>query len=120
VIAGNEDFFALTKRIHNFLHGSSGDGGDLDAFGHLVKDAARVVPYVRGFRDLGRSGNQLARRVFPGCAALPGLTRCADTLPGRDPARFFNRHRGASRFEASTLCEVGRPLRISRIHGRLS
>jgi hypothetical protein len=24
VIAGNEEFFALTKRIHNFLHGSSG------------------------------------------------------------------------------------------------
>jgi trehalose synthase len=29
VIAGDEDFFALTKRIHNFLHGSSGDGGEL-------------------------------------------------------------------------------------------
>ena len=42
-------------------------------------------PYVRAFRDLGRSGNQLARRVFPGCAALPGLTRCADALPGRIP-----------------------------------
>src|SRR5450755_157712 len=30
VIGGNDDFFVLTKRIHNFLHGSSGDGGDLD------------------------------------------------------------------------------------------
>ncbi len=26
VIAGNEDFFVLTKRTHNFLHGSPGDG----------------------------------------------------------------------------------------------
>ncbi len=26
---GGEDFFAVTKRIHNNLHGSSGDGGDL-------------------------------------------------------------------------------------------
>jgi len=40
VIAGNEDFFALTKRIHNFLHGSSGDGGDLD------DDARRVFDEV--------------------------------------------------------------------------
>src|SRR5450755_3323012 len=40
VIAGNEDFFALTKRIHNFLHGSSGAGGDLD------DDARRVFDEV--------------------------------------------------------------------------
>src|SRR5450755_2249590 len=40
VIAGNEDFFVLTKRIHNFLHGSSGDGGDLDG------DARRVFDEV--------------------------------------------------------------------------
>ena len=29
VIAGNDPFFALTKRIHNNLHGAIGDGGDL-------------------------------------------------------------------------------------------
>ena len=29
VIGGNPDFFRITKRIHNFLHGSPGDGGDL-------------------------------------------------------------------------------------------
>src|SRR5450755_1825470 len=40
VIAGNEDFFVLTKRIHNFLHGSPGDGGDLD------NDARRVFDEV--------------------------------------------------------------------------
>src|SRR6266540_3293901 len=28
-IRGNEDFFRVTKRIHNHLHGSSGDGGAL-------------------------------------------------------------------------------------------
>jgi trehalose synthase len=28
-ISGNEPFFAVTKRIHNNLHGSSGDGGGL-------------------------------------------------------------------------------------------
>jgi trehalose synthase len=31
VIAGTPDFFAVTKRIHNRLHGSEGDGGPLDA-----------------------------------------------------------------------------------------
>src|SRR4051794_36755957 len=29
VIAGNPDFFQLTKRIHNNLHGAPGDGGSL-------------------------------------------------------------------------------------------
>jgi trehalose synthase len=30
VIDGNEDFFRVTKRIHNNLHGAPGDGGPLD------------------------------------------------------------------------------------------
>ena len=30
VIAGNADFFTLTKRLHNRLHGAAGDGGPLD------------------------------------------------------------------------------------------
>ena len=30
VIEGNPEFFKVTKRIHNFLHGFEGDGGDLD------------------------------------------------------------------------------------------
>jgi len=29
VITGNHEFFEITKRIHNFLHASSGDGGEL-------------------------------------------------------------------------------------------
>ena len=29
VIAGNPDFFRVTKRIHNHLHGAPGDGGEL-------------------------------------------------------------------------------------------
>jgi trehalose synthase len=31
VIEGDERFFAITKRLHNHLHGSLGDGGALDA-----------------------------------------------------------------------------------------
>lgn len=33
VVEGDAPFFALTKRIHNFLHGSPGDGGALGALG---------------------------------------------------------------------------------------
>lgn len=29
VIEGNEEFFEVTKRIHNLLHGANGDGGEL-------------------------------------------------------------------------------------------
>jgi trehalose synthase len=31
VLDGDPEFFALTKRLHNFLHGSPGDGGGLGA-----------------------------------------------------------------------------------------
>jgi trehalose synthase len=30
VIAGDPEFFRVTKRIHNHLHGAAGDGGELD------------------------------------------------------------------------------------------
>ncbi len=36
VIEGDPDFFAITKRIHNGLHGSAGDGGPLGAKEHDV------------------------------------------------------------------------------------
>src|SRR5215212_5158465 len=29
VVSGNPPFFALTKRLHNRLHGTPGDGGEL-------------------------------------------------------------------------------------------
>ncbi|MGC2207541.1 MAG: glycosyltransferase [Candidatus Dormiibacterota bacterium] len=39
VIEGNENFFDLTKRIHNLLHGSAGDGGDLSPAEMATYDA---------------------------------------------------------------------------------
>lgn len=38
-IGGNPEFFRLTKRIHNRLHESPGDGGPLDREGHLIYQA---------------------------------------------------------------------------------
>jgi trehalose synthase len=39
VIEGNPDFFRVTKRIHNRLHGAIGDGGDLGDTEHAIYDA---------------------------------------------------------------------------------
>jgi trehalose synthase len=53
VISGQPDFFAITKRIHNRLHGFAGDGGPLgDAErevyeGTLVASAEELVGLVR-------------------------------------------------------------------------
>jgi trehalose synthase len=35
-IGANEDFFRITKRIHNHLHGAPGDGGDLGKPEHRI------------------------------------------------------------------------------------
>ena len=52
VISGNPEFFLITKRIHNRLHGFAGDGGPLGAAEHeiydqtLVANAAELVELV--------------------------------------------------------------------------
>ena len=38
VIGGNDEFFAITKRIHNRLHGYAGDGGELGSAERSVYD----------------------------------------------------------------------------------
>jgi len=54
VIPGNPDFFRVTKRMHNHLHGDAGDGGSLD-------EAAR-----RTYEDALRpSAEALAEHVSP-------------------------------------------------------
>ena len=54
VIPGDADFFQVTKRIHNHLHGDAGDGGRLD-------DGARKT-----YEDVLRpSGEALSQRVGP-------------------------------------------------------
>jgi trehalose synthase len=55
VIRGEPEFFEVTKRIHNLLHGSPGDGGELG-------------PDARGVYERGLAGAaaDLAQRVAPG------------------------------------------------------
>ena len=53
VLDGDTDFFRVTKRLHNYLHGSPGDGGTLDdlARSHyeevLAGNLARMLERVR-------------------------------------------------------------------------
>ena len=57
VLDGDPEFFAITKRLHNFLHGDSGDGGPLgaDERAHyervLAGNLEEAVPLVDG-RDI--------------------------------------------------------------------
>jgi trehalose synthase len=51
VVAGNEPFFHLTKRIHNNLHSAPGDGGDLGEAEHRIYDEA-LAPNIEEFTAL--------------------------------------------------------------------
>ena len=55
VIDGTPEFFTVTKRIHNRLHGAPGDGKPLD------QDARRVYEQV-----LAANAGELAARIRPG------------------------------------------------------
>ncbi|HZC73535.1 MAG TPA: glycosyltransferase [Jatrophihabitans sp.] len=53
VVDGDPEFFAITKRLHNRLHGASGDGGPLDAAEHahyrsvLADNLPQIAALVR-------------------------------------------------------------------------
>ena len=59
VIEADEQFFAITKRLHNHLHGVEGDGGPLGAEEHRHYKAV-----------LQRNAAQLAAAVRPGDVVL--------------------------------------------------
>ena len=54
VIPGNPDFFRVTKRIHNHLHGSPGDGGELGRGGAARSTSSRWRRARRSSRELVR------------------------------------------------------------------
>jgi trehalose synthase len=56
VVEGNPDFFRVTKRIHNQLHASEGDGGPLGVDERRVYDAA-LAPNLEAILDLVRPGD---------------------------------------------------------------
>ena len=56
VIDGNPDFFAITKRIHNHLYGTLGDGGPLGPSEHQRYEAT-LAPNTDELLDLIRPGD---------------------------------------------------------------
>ncbi len=64
VIKGEEDFFALTKRLHNLLHGVAVDGGDMSARERSVYErtlAENAAPRCHIGVD---EPNEVARRAW--------------------------------------------------------
>ena len=59
VVSGDPEFFAVTKRIHNRLHGVPGDAGSLDAAARATYDAT-----------LARQREEVVARVRPGDVVL--------------------------------------------------
>lgn len=59
VVGGDSDFFAVTKRLHNRLHGVPGDAGALDAAARATYDAT-----------LARQRDQVLELVRPGDLVL--------------------------------------------------
>jgi trehalose synthase len=71
VLEGNQDFFTLTKRVHNLLHGSPGDGGP-------TGPAERVV-YEQ---VLGDQLAELRAMVAPGDLVILHDPQTAGLAPG--------------------------------------
>ena len=71
VMSGDPEFFAITKRIHNHLHGDAGDGGGLGAeeMAHYLRvtDAnARAIGSIQPRRRRSASRSSDCRH---GCTA---------------------------------------------------
>ena len=86
VISANPDFFRITKRIHNRLHGFPGDGGELG-------EAERSV-----YEDtLAPNAEALTRLVRPGDVAIlhdPQTAGLADAVRGKGAKVVFRCHVG--------------------------
>ena len=76
-IAGNGEFFQITKRIHNQLHGASGDGGELGEAERAVYER-NLVASAEELRALVRPGD-IVYLHDPQTAGLIPLMRAAGT-----------------------------------------
>jgi trehalose synthase len=86
VIEGDERFFTITKRLHNHLYGTPGDGGPLDEDEHCHYAAV-----------LHENAGQIAAAVHPGDIVLVHDPQPAGLIP-------VLRHRGA---RVVWRCHVG-------------
>jgi trehalose synthase len=87
VIDGGDDFFELTKRLHNLLHGSPGDGGPLTAAERQQYDDT-----------LASEAEDILRLVRPGDAVVlhdPQTLGLAPALAQRGASVVWSCHVGA-------------------------
>jgi trehalose synthase len=70
VLEGNQEFFAVTKRVHHLLHGQPGDGGELDE------------PAQASYRQtLKETLGELEQRVEPGDVVILHDPQTAGLVP---------------------------------------
>jgi trehalose synthase len=89
VVGDGEEFFTVTKRLHNYLHGSPGDGGPLG------EEERRI--YEEGLEDAGR---QLCELVRPGDIAFlhdPQTAVLTAAMREAGTHVFWRSHVGADR-----------------------
>ena len=79
VIDGDPDFFVVTKRLHNALHGSPGDGGSLDEQARAVYDAT-LAPEASALGEHLRAGDVVVLHD-PQTAGLVGAVLEAGAVP---------------------------------------
>src|SRR5438309_7219817 len=89
VITGDDKFFHVTKRIHNRLHGASGDGGQLgpderDHYEDVARiNAERLLRLIAPSDIIMLHDPQTAGPIPPLPAArLPVIARCPLGTPG--------------------------------------
>jgi trehalose synthase len=70
VVGGNPEFFTVTKRLHNNLHGDAGDGR---AIGEVDRET-----YEKGLEEAGR---ELAAHVRPGDVVILHDPQTAGLIP---------------------------------------
>jgi trehalose synthase len=95
VVSGGPEFFAVTKRLHNHLHGFKGDGGSLRAAERTVYErtlaaaAVELIPLVRPLDVVILHDPQTAGLVDAVCAA--GATAIWRCHVGRDRRNRYAR-----------------------------
>jgi trehalose synthase len=82
VVEGNPEFFAITKRIHNGLYGTRGDGGSLGPDERAVYEAT-LRPNAAELRALVRPGDFVLLHDPQTAALAPELTKAGVTVVWR-------------------------------------
>ena len=94
VLAGDDDFFVVTKRLHHALHGSIGDGSSLG------DDARKIYERV-----VGENAEELVARVRPRDVVILHDPQTAGLIPymaDRGALTFWRCHVGADTRDEQT------------------